>query len=109
MNNVIDMVIVDIQKFRGQVWANATAHTFNSGCGRVEVLGSERLATDPDDRDLTETFRALGLRTAVAPGEWPALHEGVTCDEDPRAPWAYGEAPEQAGTYGGDLLGLTGV
>lgn len=50
----------------------------------VKYLGSERLATDPDDRDLTGALRQFNLPTAVAPSEWPALHEGVTCDDDPR-------------------------
>jgi hypothetical protein len=41
-------------------------------------LGSERLATDPDDRDLTGAFRLFGLKTAVAPCEWPMPWETVT-------------------------------
>lgn len=66
-----DVIIFEVQKFRNQLWLNGTAHSFNDRCGLVQVLGSERLATAPADRDLTGTFRLFGLKTAVAPGEWP--------------------------------------
>jgi hypothetical protein len=33
-------------------------------------LGSERLATDPDDRDFTGALRQFGLKTAIAPMDW---------------------------------------
>ncbi len=69
-----------------EVITNSRGATFIHGseCEGRMYLGSERLATDPDDRDLTGAFRQFGLPTAVAPGEWPSAHEGITTDEDPR-------------------------
>jgi hypothetical protein len=69
MNDIV--IHLEVQKFRGQTWLNGTELESLGNCGRVKVLGSERLATDPDGRDITATMRLFNLTTAVAPGEWP--------------------------------------
>jgi hypothetical protein len=80
MNNVISFEIRTLTRpgRRDAAWM------FGSECEGRLYLGSERLATDPDDRDITGTLRMFNLPTAVAPGEWPNPGEGVTTDEDPR-------------------------
>lgn len=42
-----------------------------SGFDGEMYLGTEPLARDVDDRDLTGTMREFNLMTAIAPGEWP--------------------------------------
>lgn len=74
MNNVI----------RFDIFITGSYGTWLRGSEGALYLGQERLATDPDDRDLTGTFRLFNLPTAVAPGEWPNPNEGVTTAEDPR-------------------------
>lgn len=72
MENVISFEIRTVRK-PGHV---PCAWIFGSECEGRLYLGSERLATDPDDRDITGALRQFNLPTAIAPGEWPERTTG---------------------------------